>query len=195
MALIDRVKQRTGSDLSDEELQAMIDGIAAELAARFGPAGEITVELGDATDPDMRGRRTLRLNRALDAGSPVSVTEIDPGWSGDAANAIALSANDYRVTHGGRTLTRLMDGDHGRQFWAPLVRVTYTPAEPAGIRDEAVIRLMQLDTAGQAAAGLKSERAGDYSWTAATGEERAAAREAVFTWAAGMIGGGAMVMA
>jgi hypothetical protein len=41
MPLLDRVKERTGSDLSDAELQAMIDGIAAELDARLGPAGEL----------------------------------------------------------------------------------------------------------------------------------------------------------
>ena len=47
MALLDRVKERTGSDLSDSELSAMIDAIAADMDARFGPAGPITIEHGD----------------------------------------------------------------------------------------------------------------------------------------------------
>jgi hypothetical protein len=65
VALLDRVKERTGSDLSDSELQAMIDAIAVELDARLGPAGEITVELGDLADPDSRFRDAA-LVRPLD---------------------------------------------------------------------------------------------------------------------------------
>lgn len=195
MALIDRVKARTGSDLPDDELAAMIAGIEAEIDARFGPAGPITVDFGDPSDPDTRGLRTLRLARPLDAGEPVTIIETDPGWSGSGANDITLSPSDYRVLHGGRTLQRLLDGDNGRSRWAPLVSVTYTPAGAQGLRDEAVIRIMALDTPGQAAAGLKSERAGDYSWTAATGAERAEAREAVFAWLGVALGGSAMPMA
>ena len=48
MPLIDRVKARTGSDLPEEELHAMIDAITTEIEARHGPAGPITEILGDA---------------------------------------------------------------------------------------------------------------------------------------------------
>lgn len=193
MALIDRVKERTGAGLPDSELQAMIDAITAEIDARFGPVGAVTVEIGDVTDPCSRDLRTLRLNRPLDANQPVSIVEIDPGWSGNAANTVVLAANDYRVMHGGRTLARLWDGDNGRQHWAPLVRITYTPKEPPGVRDEAVIRLMHVDLSDKG--GLKSERAGDYSYTLATGQERTDAREAIFSWLNGLLGAGGMSMA
>jgi len=193
MALIDRVKERSPSDLSDTELQAMIDTIAAEIDACVGAAGPITVTSGDPTDDTTRSRRVLRLTRPLDEGQPVTVTEIDPGWSGDAANEVTLNAEDYRVLHGGRTLQRLWDGTNGRRYWAPLVRIAYTPQGVAGLRDEAVIRLMAIDLTDKGA--LKSERAGDYSWTAATGEERAKAREAVFDWLVQMLGGGRFLMA
>ncbi len=193
MALIDRVKERTGSDLSDSELQAMIDSIVAEIDARFGPAGAVTLEIGDVTDPCSRELRTLRLTKPLDQAQPVTVVEIDPGWSGNAANTVTLAANDYRIMHGGRTLARLWDGDNGRQHWAPLVRITYTPKEPQGARDEAVIRLMQVDLSDKG--GLKSERAGDYSYTLATGQERTDAREGVFSWLNGLLGAGGMTMA
>lgn len=75
MALLDRVKERTGSDLSDTELQAMIDGITAELDARLGPAGEVTVELGDLDNPWDRTMRTLRLARPIDVTQAVTVHE------------------------------------------------------------------------------------------------------------------------
>jgi len=176
MALIDRVKERTGSDLSDTELQAMIDGITAEIEARFGPAGPITVEFGDLGDPNSRFRRTLRLVRPIDTAEALTIVEIDPGNSGLAASEAELAADDYRVLHGGRTLQRLTGGANGRSYWAPLVRVTYTPIGEQAAREEATIKLMQLDLSYRG--GLKSERAGDYSFT--LGGDIAAERERIF---------------
>lgn len=163
MALLDRVKVRTGSDLPDAELQAMIDGIMAELAARFGPAGQEAVLIGDLTDPNSRHRRTLRLPRPADLAQAISVAEIDPGNTGSAADRTVLTANDFAVMHGGRTLQRLTGGDNGRDFWAPLVEVTFTPLGEAAARDEATIKLMLIDLSYRGL--LKSERAGDYQFT------------------------------
>ncbi len=168
MALIDRVKERTGSDLSDTELQAMIDAITAEIEARFGPTGERTIELGDPADPESRYRATIRITPPLDATKAVTIVERDPGNSGLVAAELILAAADYRVLHGGRTLQRLTGGPNGRQFFAPTVSITYTPIGDAGdqaAREEAVIKLMQLDLSYRG--GLKSERAGDYQFTLA----------------------------
>ncbi|ADZ70114.1 hypothetical protein [Polymorphum gilvum] len=175
MALIDRVKERTGTDLSDDELTTMIGAITAELDARLGPVGEITVELGEPGEPDAAWQRTLRLARPLDTGQAVTVVERDPG---DTGTAVTLSADDYRVLHGGRTLQRLSNGSHPRATWAPLVTITYTPAGNAGAvaaREEATIKLMALDLSYRG--GLKSERAGDYQFT--LGGDPAAEREAI----------------
>ncbi|MEP9402042.1 hypothetical protein [Sphingomonas sp. VNH70] len=175
MALLDRVRERTGSDLSDTELLAMIAGIAGELDERLGPVGPITVDLGDPTDPQSGPHRTLRLNRPIGVGDVV-VVEIAPGDSGAAGDAVTLSADDYRVLHGGRTLQRLSTGQHGRSHWSPIVRVTYTPAGPSqAARDEAIIRLMQIDLTSRGV--LKSEKAGDYQ---ASFGDTEAEREKVF---------------
>ncbi|MBA5777471.1 hypothetical protein H2509_13515 [Stappia sp. F7233] len=163
MPLIDRVKERTGSDLSDAELAAMIDAITAEIEARFGPAGPITIELGDPVDPNSRFRRVLRLPRAMDSAQPATIVELDPANSGLAGNEVELAAGDYRVLHGGRTLQRLNGGPNGRDYWAPLVRATYTPLGDQAAREEVTIKLMQLDLSYRG--GLRSERAGDYSFT------------------------------
>lgn len=163
MALLDRVKERTGSDLSDAELQAMIDAIAAELAAPLGPAGPVTIELGDLDDPGSRTMRTLRLARPIDPAEPITIYEDDPGDSGSASARVELDPTDYRVLHGGRTLQRLTGGPNGRSFWAPLVTITYTPAGSAALREEATIRLIQLDLSYRG--GIRSERAGDYQVT------------------------------
>ncbi|WPZ06582.1 hypothetical protein [Pelagerythrobacter marinus] len=163
MPLLDRVKERTGTDLSDAELQAMIDAIAAELDARLGPTGPLTLELGDPTDPQSRNRRTLRLDRPADITQEMTIVEFDPSNSGDASSQVGLTVADYRVLHGGRTLQRMLGGPNGRTFWAPLVRVTYTPIVNQAARDEATIKLIQLDLSYRG--GLKSERAGDYQFT------------------------------
>jgi len=176
MALLDRVKVRTGSDLPDSELQDMIDGILSDMDARFGPAGPITVELGDPVDPCSRSLRTLRLARPLDPAEAVTVVEIDPGNSGLPETEVTLAAGDYAVLHGGRTLQRRTGGPNGRSFWAPLVMVTYTPIGEQAARDEAVIKLMQLDLSYRG--GLKSERAGDYQFTLAG--DVSAERENIF---------------
>lgn len=175
MALLDRVKERTGSDLSDAELQAMIDAIAEELDARFGPAGAITVTLGDPTDPNSRFHRTLRLLRPIDTAQAITIIELDPSDTGNAADELELSANDYRVILDGRMLQRLNGGTNPRNWWAPMVRVTYTPKGMAAARDEVTIKLIQLDLTYKGA--LKSERAGDYSFTLSG--DIAADREAI----------------
>lgn len=176
MPLLDRVKERTGSDLSDAELQAMIDGITAEIDARLGPVGQITVEIGDPTDPSSRALRTLRLPRPADTAAAITVTELDPANSGTGDEATVLDDTDFRVVHGGRTLQRLTGGAHGRCHWAPLVTVTYTPIADQAARDEATIKLVALDLSYRG--GLKSERAGDYQFTLSG--DPAADREAIF---------------
>lgn len=194
MALLDRVRTRTGSDLPDSELQDMITAIMAELDRRLGPVGPLTVELGDLTDPCSRMLRSLRLARPLDAGQDVTIVERDPGNSGDAASRTELDPTDYDVLHGGYTLLRMTGGLNGRSYWAPLVTVTYTPIGAAGdqaARDEAVIKLIMLDLSYRG--GLKSERAGDYSFTLSG--DPVADREAIFSSLSSAQGGSGMVMA
>ena len=161
MALLDRVKERIETDLSDGELQAMIDEAVAEIERRFGPNAQITVHLGEdrtlAAD-----RRFLTLARPLDTGQAATAVEIEPPGAGDAGARTTLDAADWRVLHGGRTIERLSDGPNGRRFWAPLVELTYTPVSDALQRDEVAIQVAQLEIQAR---GLDSERAGD--WQAA----------------------------
>jgi len=173
MALIDRVRERTGSDLSDAELNAMIAAAAAEVAARLGPAGPITVELGSLADPRTRPSATLRLARPMDGGAGATIVEHHPGDSGGAGTV--LDAADWRALHGGRTLQRLTGGPNGASHWAPLVTITYTPVDDAAARDEAIIALVHVDLTARG--GLTGERAGDYSYTLG---DPAAARERIF---------------
>lgn len=152
MPLLDRVKDRIETDLSDLELQSMIDEVVAEIERRFGVNAATTVELDG-------GASVLTLSRPIDTGQPVTIVETDPANTGDAANETALSADDYRVRDGGRTLERLIDGTNGRSRWAPLVRIAYTPVSDARQREEVVIKIVHIDAQHR---GVNSERAGDW---------------------------------
>ena len=125
-----------------------------------------------------RGETDFKAGHAMDEGQPlimwnidacvgqetIAITEIDPHHTGDASAETVLSADDYRVLHGGHTIERLAGGTNGREYWAPLTKVTYTPSDVnSAARDEATIRLMALDLSERGL--LKSERAGDYSYT------------------------------
>lgn len=163
MSLLDRIKERASPDLSDDELTKMIAAIVGEIDARLGPVGPVTVELGDPTDPDTTYARTLRLQPPILASQPVTITERDPGNSGDASTATILQAADYRILHEGRTLQRLNSGPNPREFWAALVTVAYTPTgAPQVSRDDAVLKIMILDLSYRGM--IKSEKAGDYQW-------------------------------
>lgn len=161
MALLDRVKERTGADLSDTELEAMIAGIGVEIDARIGSAGPIEVTLGDPLIAE-RWQQILAVARPIDEAEPLTLVEIDPVDTGAAYAEVELDPADYRVMHGGRTLHRLRGGPHPHSLWAPLVRLTYSPIGNQAARDEVTIRLVQLDLSYRGL--IKSERAGDYQW-------------------------------
>lgn len=174
-ALLDRVKLRLPTDLPDSELLTMIDNIEAELDARFGVTGAIEVQLGDPGNPADRFNTTLRLVRPADTAQAITIMEIDPGNTGKAEHETVLTAADFRVLHGGRTLQRLTGGPNARTHWAPLVRVLYTPVGLAAARAEVTIKLIALDLSYRGA--LRSEKAGDYAVTLSG--DMAADREAI----------------
>ena len=155
MALLDRLKIRVETDLTDLELQAMIDETVAEIEARFG----VNASIIEIVDGD---RIFLSLHRLIDDGQSITVVEITPAHTGAVANETTLASNDYRIRHGGRIVERLIDGTNGRDGWAPLVRLTYTPVSDSKQREEVVIRVVQVDLVER---GLSAEKAGDYNAT------------------------------
>lgn len=173
--LLDRVRLRVPTDLPDSELLDMIGNIGLELDGRFGVTGAIEVDLGDPLNPGDRLVSTLRLLRPADTAQPITIKEIDPGNTGLAEHETVLTAADFRVLHGGRTLQRLTGGPNARTHWAPLVRVLYTPTGLAAAREEVTIKLIHLDLSYRGA--LRSEKAGDYAVTLSG--DMAADREAI----------------
>jgi hypothetical protein len=181
VSLLDRLRERAAPEQSDAGLNALIGALRAEIDARLGPVGQITLELGDAGEPEAQFFRTLRLPQPVLAGSALTVKERSPANSGAGSDEVVLTGADFRLVHGGRTLQRLTTGPNPNEYWAPLVTISFTPATtPQPVRDEALIKLATLDLSYRGM--IKSERAGDYQWSAATGtsEGYSAEREAIF---------------
>ena len=179
MALIDRVKERIETDLSDAELQLMIDEVTAEIERRYGAIAQMTVSREG-------GGGFIVLRLPIDEALAIAVVEFDPRNEAGADAQLTLAADDYRIRNGGLTLERLIDGTNGRERWAPLVEVTYTPQSDQAQRDEVTIQVVQLEIADM---GLAAEKAGDWS---ATHRNTAAERERLI---AGLDKRGGLVMA
>ncbi len=158
MALLNRLKGRVETDLTDLELETMIDETVAEIEARFGIVGSITILL------DGR-RKFMVVHRPINEGLTVTVVEISVAFAGGSANETTLSADDYRIRDGGRTIERLLDGTNGATSWAPVVQLTYTPTSDQPQRDEVVIRVVMADIGRSTGGGLASERKGDWAVT------------------------------
>ncbi len=154
MSLLYRLKGRVETDVLDKELEAMIDAEVAEIEARFGVNASVTI-LEDGR------RHFIGLHRPIDETKSIVIVEIEPSNTGAPANRTTMISDDFRITNGGRTIERLIDGTNGRASWAPLVELTYTPTTDADRRDETVIKLVQLSLTYQ---GLdKQESVGDHT--------------------------------
>ncbi len=158
MALLDRLKGRVETDLTDLELETMIDETMAEIEARFGVIAAITILMGG-------NRKFLVVHRPINEALTITVVEVSVAFAGGAANETTLAADDYRIHDGGRSLERLIDGTNGATSWAPVVKLTYTPASDQARRDEVVIRVVMADVARGTGGGLASERKGDWAVT------------------------------
>lgn len=148
MPLIDRVKERTKSDLSDPELQALIDENEDEIVRRYGARATddpITVEVEGGTE-------SLILTHPI--VDELEIVETD----GDVETT--LDETDYRVWNGGRRLQRLDGGVNPRSDWAGLVTLTYNPVSMNKQRDETIIKLITLSIDYE---GVKSENIDDHS--------------------------------
>lgn len=144
MALLDRVKERIETDLTDGELNLMIAEQQAEITKRYGATGEITVDLSGR-------RRAVDLIKPLDQGETITVLEF-ANEIASSGSGTTLLATEYRVLNAGRTIQRL------DQDFEVLVRVTYTPTDDQAQRDEITIKLVQLAIQYEA---LTSDAVGD----------------------------------
>jgi hypothetical protein len=168
MALLETVKDRIESDLSDPDLNGLISEAQSAIAERFGPPRDPEAPITVLRDGL---RRKIDLIRPLDAAETFTVTEL---WApipdvfspdddedltfGVSPQPLVLATNDVRIWHGGRTLERLLTGTNPRREWAPIVQVTYVPLDDQLRRDEVAVKLVVLAASYE---GISERQVGD----------------------------------
>ena len=111
MALLDRVKERFPSNLSDPELQRMIDEANQEIIDRYGPHADPALPITVVS----RGLvRMLDVARPVDPAQAIVITEFIRGGLLSDETSTVLATNDWRPWNGGRTLERLVTGTKPR---------------------------------------------------------------------------------
>lgn len=147
MALIDRVKERTKTELGDGELQELIDEASAEIVRRYGEASAEITEVLEG------GFVSIVPTHPVDPSEDVTIVET-------ATDELELEPDDF-VTRG-RRVVRLASGTNARSAWGDTVSITYTPIDDTPQREEVIIKLVILSINYE---GVKSDSIDGYSST------------------------------
>ncbi|MBS3927089.1 MAG: hypothetical protein KGZ65_00090 [Sphingomonadales bacterium] len=157
MAILDRLRERSETDLTDTEMTALIDDVQGEIAQRFGTIASGSVELRG-------GSRILDIARPIDTAQAVTIVEHTDYPRGTTTQT--LVSGDYDIRNGGRTIERLASGTNRADYWAPKVVVTYTPIDDQDERDEVTIKVcllsIEYDATGSTRVGDTSSQSLDY---------------------------------
>lgn len=166
--IVDRIRERVDTDLTDDELARMAAESYHEIEDVWGADGEARQEWLTG------GTRTLTLlRRAASTG----VTEV-------VEDGTTLTAGDYMIANGGRTLIRLDDQTPATPtVWGDSIRVTYAAHSDAAKRNEVVIKLVALGV--EYRGGMRYDSVGDASSGYAVWlEERNQLIQSLAPWAA-----------
>jgi hypothetical protein len=148
MALIDRLKERIQTDLSNAELQFIIDEAVADITDYAGPPRNTSAPL---VVQRVGNRSLVTLPRTLDTAVATPAPVVEEAWDLTSSWA-ALTTSQYEVAFNGNALRRI-----GLNF-ANWVRVTYVPVDDQAMRDEVTLRLAILSIRYR---GLATELVGD----------------------------------
>lgn len=128
------------TDLSDDNLQILIDDADAEIVLRFGPHTTAQEWFVD----DVPGQFIFPQR------SVASVTSIDEtiyfqiGVTTWAETTTTLSADDYEITPDAKSIRRLTTGVNGRFNWGERINLIYVPADETARRKRVEIDLVRL---------------------------------------------------
>lgn len=149
MALLDRLKERFESDVSDAELQLVIDEANLEVIARCGPDSDPAIPLVIMAPG---GDSIIALGRPASAVTSIVETV--------GTTPTTLAVSDWRLWYGGRILERVSGGANSRSAWGDRITISYTPVNDGNQRQEVILKLAILDLTYRGL--IKTERVGDY---------------------------------
>lgn len=140
MAILDRVKERVETDLSDPELQSIIDEANQDIINKLGPHADPAHPITER----LEGRKkTVVVSRQIDKSYPIAITEYVSEW-GWGETVYTLNALDYRIWPDGYVVERLVTGPNAWSYWTHHVEITYTPVNDGDQREEVIIKMAIL---------------------------------------------------
>lgn len=147
---VEQMREHVETDLSDTEVQRLIDAAEEEIIDKYGPHATQTDELDEC-----------RLSNVLFLTRPASeiTTVTEEIHTNGSIEQTPLDPDDYDLTADGWRIRRLTTGTNPRGTWGDVVIVQYTPKDETSKREGVLIDLVKL--AAQFS-GLDSEKTGDY---------------------------------
>lgn len=145
MATVDisDLREHIETDAVDDVLTRLLNQAVTDVESRFGDDSART----DILDG---GVSSVRLSRPASSVSSVTVQ------TDFTATATALTASDYVLLHGGRTLRRITLPN-----WENIVNVTFTPKTEENVRNMVIVELVRCGLTYQGL--ITREGVGDYS--------------------------------
>lgn len=143
------------TDLSDTDLQQIIDAVERDIRGHVGPTTGYVHEYDGLDMATM-----LRLPVA--AASITTVVEYTDAVSDPTETT--LSSDDYELSDDAWWLRRLSSGTNPRSLWGWHVIVTFEPEADAARRKQAAIQLARLEVVHT---GYSREASGDWSASSA----------------------------
>ena len=140
---VDQLREHIDTDVTDAGLQRLLDEADFDIVKRYGAHTGTVIEYFTCG----AGDSCLYTTRPI--GSVSQIIETDRGINGDVETT--LSANDY-LNDGVRQLRRISGGANSASYWAPRVKVTYTPSGDSARRLVVTIDLVRLACRYDAAA-------------------------------------------
>ena len=138
------VRQNVETDLEDDALQRVMDGVEQDIDQQFGAVASQVDDLEG-------GLKSLFATRPISSITTIVETV--------GTTETTLAADDYKLRHNSQ-IDRLNTGTNSRIRWGDRVEVTYVPVDDTDKRRLVYIRLIELAIKYNA---LGNERVGDYS--------------------------------
>lgn len=139
---VTQIRELVETDLIDSALQRIVNDAHEMILEYHGP------HTGDVTERFLPGSGDTFIFTKRRITSVTSIKETYTGNLGETVNTLA--ASDYAL-ESGRQIRRKIGGTYPRSFWAPMVTVTYSPADELVRRQRVLVDLVRLGVRYEAA--------------------------------------------
>ncbi len=146
LVTVDQIREHIETDVTDAGVQRYIDEADFEIVTRYG------AHTGTVIEYFTPGAGDAMIFTTRPVGAVSMIVETTRGVTGD--EELTISANDY-IVDGRRQIRRIGGGDNPGTYWAPRVKVVYTPVADTAKRVGVLIDLVRLACRYDAASSTK----------------------------------------